>query len=70
MIKRPKCRNCKGPLDIWHDPDTGITLSCNNLEGQHTPATTDKEFEERFNSLPGDDVVKLEKWYGPIRIES
>lgn len=69
MIKRPKCRNCKGPLDILYDSETGITLNCNNLEGQHTPAYTDKEFEERFNNLPGDDVVKLEKWYGLIRIE-
>lgn len=69
MIKRPKCSRCKGPLDIWHDPDTGIALSCNNLQGQQTPATSDTEFEKEFNNLPGDDVVKLEKWYGPIRIE-
>ncbi|RJQ27105.1 hypothetical protein C4577_02170 [Candidatus Parcubacteria bacterium] len=57
--KRPKCGRCKGPLDIWLDPDTGINLECNNPK----PMYTDKEFWERFDSLDGDDVVKLLKWY-------
>jgi hypothetical protein len=66
LIERPKCNRCKGSLDIWHDPETGIGLICNN------PGTlqTDAQFTERFNSLPGDDVVKLEKLYGPIRKEN
>jgi hypothetical protein len=58
-IDRPKCRRCKGPLDIWHDPESGIGWHCNNPHGRHEPIMTDEEFTKRWNSLTDDEIAKL-----------
>lgn len=56
-MKRPQCRRCKGPLDIWHDEEQGIMFICNN------PGTiyTDEQFQQYVDNLPGDEVAALER---------
>jgi hypothetical protein len=62
MIERPKCTRCHGPLDFFPDPETGhYEWCCNNLAGKSTPMYNDEEFQRRWENLPGDDVVRLEK---------
>lgn len=61
-MTRPKCRRCGGPLDLiqW-ESDEPIHLSCNNPHGRHAPLQSDVGFQEAWDNLPGDDVVRLEK---------
>ncbi|NIQ15864.1 MAG: hypothetical protein GTO02_16155 [Candidatus Dadabacteria bacterium] len=53
---RPKCKRCGGSLDIFFDPETDRQeWTCNNPHMIYT----DEEFEEKWNRLNGDEVVRL-----------
>ncbi len=58
---RPRCRRCGGRLDLWQEAedDTGeyeIHLICNGKA-----IDNDAEFWDRWDSLPGDDVARLDR---------
>ena len=57
-MKRPKCRRCGGSLDIFYDPETNRQeWLCNNPK----PIYTDEEFQKKWDTIAGDDVVRLER---------
>jgi len=57
-VIRPKCRRCKGPLDFFFDAASNqVEWCCNNP----TPLRTDEEFQEAWNNLDGNTVVRLER---------
>lgn len=55
-MKRPNCKKCGGPLDIWHDPDTRIGFICNNPQ----ILETNEQFQEHLTRLNDDEYRKLE----------
>ncbi len=56
-MTRPKCDRCGGPLDFFYDPDSRRQeWHCNNP----SPIYSDGGFQEVWDNLPGDDVVRLE----------
>lgn len=63
-MTRPRCRRCGLKLDLWRDHDEydkpRWILECHGTISM--PRTTDAEFHELWDNLPGDDVVRLEKW--------
>lgn len=72
MRERPKCERCGGSLDVVPDSDEPgqWTLECNTIRtagGVVTKPTwsqTDGDFWSAWDSLPGDEVVRLEKQVG------
>lgn len=55
-MNRPKCRRCGGPLDLWHDVETGqIRYHCNNP----WPIDTDQKFWNRWIGLTNDERITL-----------
>lgn len=66
-MNRPKCRRCKGPLDIWYEPSDDLAVPGEYVWICNNPKTleTDEQFKKRWNNLSGDDVVKLLKQLKP-----
>lgn len=56
-MERPKCKRCKGPLDLFPDEDGVYQWICNNPR----VLATDEQFVQFWENLPGDDVVRLSK---------
>jgi hypothetical protein len=58
-MTRPRCRRCGKLLSLCGDTDidTGEHKTVFTCDFQ----TPDAEFWERWNNLPGDDVVRLER---------
>lgn len=46
---------------IHWEADEPIHFTCNNLHKRHRPLQSDDGFQEVWDSLPGDDVVRLER---------
>jgi hypothetical protein len=58
MTERPKCRRCRGPLDLALDLETGRQeWTCNSPKS----LATDAEFRMKWNSLPADEAARLTK---------
>lgn len=45
-------------MGFWHDPETGWSFYC----GNRGDIGSDEEYERRWNNLPGDAVVQLERF--------